>query len=431
MNILIELGAHYLNNFGDVSMFIVGLERIQALVPSATLYIHTSVPEKIKELFPQVQTIPLNGSALWYQTWFPTVSGWKRFARLGYFLKRLESWAKLRYPRGVLNLYRTWLRLRNRLGSQTERLNQMDIFISIVAKSDIFVMTGHGGLTDEFMANDKRYLSIMESFLHHKKKVFLFGVGMGPLTMPELTIPARKALSRVNFIGIREKRTIPTLLKKFGVPENRYAVTGDDALELAYKLRNTQMGSALGMNIRMASYSEVTDSLAPKLRKAFDDFSQTTPTDFLPIPISISHERISDIEAVRQLVGDEHVPPEEWNRVYDTTEDVIRQISRCRVVVTGSYHAAVFALAQGIPVVGLAKSDYYMSKFRGLLDLFDVGMEVVILDGQTIDQRLTWAIRYLWENAEALRPAILSATEAQIEAGQRAYQTAFAPYQKN
>ena len=35
------------------------------------------------------------------------------------------------------------------------------------------------------------------------------------------------------------------------------------------------------------------------------------------------------------------------------------------VEVTGSYHAGVFALAQGIPVVGLLQSAYYEQKFIG------------------------------------------------------------------
>ena len=30
-----------------------------------------------------------------------------------------------------------------------------------------------------------------------------------------------------------------------------------------------------------------------------------------------------------------------------------------RLVITGSYHAGVFALAQGVPVLALAKSAYY------------------------------------------------------------------------
>ena len=45
---------------------------------------------------------------------------------------------------------------------------------------------------------------------------------------------------------------------------------------------------------------------------------------------------------------------------------LIEQISRCRLVIVGSYHAAVFALAQGVSAIGLAGNAYYLQKFEGL-----------------------------------------------------------------
>ena len=60
-----------------------------------------------------------------------------------------------------------------------------------------------------------------------------------------------------------------------------------------------------------------------------------------------------------------------------TIDDVLTAIADCRVVVTGSYHAAVFALSMGVPAVGLAASRYYVDKFKGLADQFGPGCEVV------------------------------------------------------
>jgi polysaccharide pyruvyl transferase WcaK-like protein len=37
---------------------------------------------------------------------------------------------------------------------------------------------------------------------------------------------------------------------------------------------------------------------------------------------------------------------------------VISRISRCRITVTGSYHGAVFAPAQGISVIAIAAAQY-------------------------------------------------------------------------
>ena len=70
----------------------------------------------------------------------------------------------------------------------------------------------------------------------------------------------------------------------------------------------------------------------------------------------------------------------------------MNQIARCRVVITGSYHAGVFALSQGIPVVAIVNSDYYSSKFIGLADQFGGGVEIVDLKDKNPLQKLELAI---------------------------------------
>jgi colanic acid/amylovoran biosynthesis protein len=104
-----------------------------------------------------------------------------------------------------------------------------------------------------------------------------------------------------------------------------------------------------------------------------------------------------------------------------TPLDLVRQIRRCRVVVTGSYHAGVFALANGIPTIGLARSDYYVDKFLGLADMFRVGCEMVSLDREDAAETVRATLRRMWEDAPAIRPTILASAEAQIAAGHAAY----------
>ena len=81
-----------------------------------------------------------------------------------------------------------------------------------------------------------------------------------------------------------------------------------------------------------------------------------------------------------------------WSEPADevvTPLGVVEHISRCRAVVTGSYHAAVFALAQGIPAVGLTGSAYYDAKFAGLADQFGgSGLWIVRLDQDELPARL-------------------------------------------
>jgi colanic acid/amylovoran biosynthesis protein len=91
------------------------------------------------------------------------------------------------------------------------------------------------------------------------------------------------------------------------------------------------------------------------------------------------------------------------------------------LVVTGSYHGAVFALAQGIPAVGLAGSEYYVAKFRGLAEQFGGGCEVVGLDQPRLEARLEAAVEDGWRSMPALGPRLVRAAERQVAHGRDAY----------
>ena len=88
----------------------------------------------------------------------------------------------------------------------------------------------------------------------------------------------------------------------------------------------------------------------------------------------------------------------------------------------GSYHGAVFALAQGIPVVALSASRYYDAKLQGLADLFPGGCIVLSMDAPDLAERLAAAVAAAWDSADERRPALLAAAEQQIAASQRAYE---------
>ncbi|HTX21590.1 MAG TPA: polysaccharide pyruvyl transferase family protein [Candidatus Aquilonibacter sp.] len=123
----------------------------------------------------------------------------------------------------------------------------------------------------------------------------------------------------------------------------------------------------------------------------------------------------SDVQTLRQLLGDADAGCD-----LDTPLKVIRPISTCRVVITGSYHAAVFALAQGIPVVGFVQSAYYRDKFCGLADEFGCGCILLRGDDPEFSKKLGTAIDELWARAGELKPKLLAAAERQIAVAQTA-----------
>ena len=101
---------------------------------------------------------------------------------------------------------------------------------------------------------------------------------------------------------------------------------------------------------------------------------------------------------------------------------LIKQVACCRILVTGAYHAAVFALAQGIPVVCLTNSRYYLSKFQGLEDLFGVGCATVMLSEPDLPGKLVAAIESTWNSAEVVRLPLLHSALRQVERSRGAYQ---------
>jgi polysaccharide pyruvyl transferase WcaK-like protein len=93
-------------------------------------------------------------------------------------------------------------------------------------------------------------------------------------------------------------------------------------------------------------------------------------------------------------------------------------------MVTGAYHAGVFALAQGIPVVALTSSTYYDDKFLGLVDMFGIGLQLVRLDSIDLGEQLIQAVSAAWEGALDIRPALLASAAEQITASQRGFDRA-------
>jgi colanic acid/amylovoran biosynthesis protein len=276
-----------------------------------------------------------------------------------------------------------------------------------------------GGIADAFPEYATNLLETLALAVRCRRYVAMVGQGFGPLHIPKLVARARIVLPHIDFIGLREDRAGLPLLQSLGVASDRVMTTGDDAIEMAYRLRPNSLGDGLGINLRMADYSGVDKSMLEPLSQVLRDATRAHRAPVVPLPISrVPGE--ADIETIRYLtdVYDESFsdgPP------LGALDAVIRQVQKCRLVITGSYHAGVFALANGIPTIGLAKSTYYIDKFMGLSALFAPGCETVLLENRDFAQHLKDAITRLWNAAERFRPTLLADAARQIELGHEAY----------
>jgi colanic acid/amylovoran biosynthesis protein len=418
MRILVDNGAYDLRNMGDVAMLQVMVKRFLEQWPEAEVTVFSEAPGLLREFCPQTAPLPFAGRRLWLQG-RNVLGGLYNLApeKASSRLEGLEDHIRNRWP----GLAAWWIR--RRLKRRTIDAFPMTDFLAAVRQADIVVASGGGYLNDAFEEHAGELLDMFRFAQALGKQTALFGQGLGPIETPGLRSKARAALAGMDLITVREERTALPLLKTLGISTDNVVVTGDDAIEPAYHERPAQLGDGLGVNLRIAPYSGVGPDHVEQVRAALKTAVTAHGARVVSVPIS-RYESESDEVSVGTMLADISVEVDSGEDL-DTPLKVIRQVGRCRLVVTGSYHAGVFALAQGIPTVGLAQSVYYANKFLGLAEQFTTGCSVVDLDGDGLVERLAGAIGDAWHSAEGVRPRLLEAAERQIEDGRAAYKQFF------
>jgi colanic acid/amylovoran biosynthesis protein len=335
VRILVEPSDYVLRNAGDMAMLRIAVSRLIQKWPSALIPVLSDEPDTLKAFCPEVTPLLSAGR----QYWLGMVRVPERFPSVvrHHALELIEF------------LWRLKLRWQNRAG-----LANLLEFTNAIANADLVLVTGMGGITDAFPEYAANLLETLALAVRHRRYVAMVGQGFGPLRIPKLVARARVVLPHLNFIGIREERASLPLLLSLGVPPDRVMTTGDDAIEMVYRLRCDSLGQGLGVNLRVADYSGVDKNLLEPLRLVLRDATQAHRMPLVPLPISrVPGE--ADVEAIQYLTDMNNESLHNGSPL-GSLDAVVRQVQKCRLVIRGSYHAGVFALANGIPTIGLAKS---------------------------------------------------------------------------
>jgi colanic acid/amylovoran biosynthesis protein len=296
----------------------------------------------------------------------------------------------------------------------------VNAFLQAIEHADLFVLCGAGGFTDDTREWNIAILNTIEEAIRRNIPVVMFGQGLGPLSDADILGRARKILPKVSLITLRGGRGGLALAQSLGVNSSQILTTGDEAIELAYEAREKELGQAVGINLRVASYSNVNGAMIDMLRPVLHKFARRHNVPLIPVPIAF-HAWANDHLTIQRLLKgfDDH---SDGGITLDTPLKVIRQVGRCRIVVTGAYHAAVFAMSQGIPVVGLSASEDYTAKFLGLEDQFGLGCETVFLGASDASEGLAAAAERAWQLAEKVRLPMQESARRQIALSQGAYE---------
>jgi polysaccharide pyruvyl transferase WcaK-like protein len=325
-----------------------------------------------------------------------------------------SRWAELRDTLGFLQ--------RRRTAVQKQEADARRI-LRAVQTCDLVLATGGGYFSDSFAGHAWTLLDTLHAGIRLGKPTAILSCGFEPTGDAALTQKMLAVLPNIDLIICREALQSPDVVYSYGVNPARVMIAGDDAVELAYGMRPEALGSSLGLNLRQAAYAGIDSSSVERLRAVVQHTVTSLAAPVVAVPISLSGP--SDPDAIRQVLTGLAGEPDAGHHL-SSAPDVIRQAGQCRLVITGSYHAAVFALAQGVSVVALTASPHYRAKLSGLRAQFGGHCQIVALEREDTPATLRNAIDHSWEHADSVRPALLAAARQQLAASDAAYQRLYA-----
>ena len=412
MRIVVEPSDYVIRNTGDTAMLQIALERLAQLFPSGRIQVFTDDPACFPFRFPNVEPISTEGRRQWFDL-LRTASIDQTLPAGRPISGRVARWLLRRRPSVALGMF-------ERQGViQPAEHRAIGAFLSAVCEADLLLVTGMGGVTDAFPDYAEELLEVVRLGQARGVRTAVLGQGIGPLEDARLRQLARVVLGQLDFIALREFRAGRPLCLALGVPVERILVTGDDAIELALRHQVPGPASGIGINMRAATYADVERDMLEPVRRAIQEAARRWNAPLVPIPISRvpGEEDAVTIRALLAGLDDDC----DGGVALDTPKMLVEELSRCRVLVTGSYHAGVFALATGVPVVALVRSRYYEDKFHGLAAMFGVGCHVLRVDDSHLEQRLSEAMAVLWDSTDQLRSVLVAAAKRQVADSQAAF----------
>ncbi len=388
MNILIENSGYHLRNLGDVAMLQAACAVIKRIQPEAQLQVFTTAPDRLLQLCPGVEALAPSGQAAWQAAkYFPIPRRCLPLA-LQEWIFRKEKDFKYAQPIRALGV------LSKRADYQAHHAAKVEAWIAAIEGADAVIVTGGGFFTDAFGSHLEGLLHTLCWARAKKRMTAFFGQGLGPLDDPRLRRLGGVALREADLVTLRENRQGLALGTELQCETQNWLTTGDDAFALLTSVpANPAQGQSIGINLRVADYSAISSGATAQLAEALEAVRVNYDATWMPLPVDLCPDCGDSVKTLSLL------KKESVSAVYqlpETPMDLFDLVGDCRVVITGSYHAAVFALARGVPVVGLAANPYYTDKFNGLAGFFPSGLRIVDHSKASVRSELLEAVTALW-----------------------------------
>ena len=410
MKILIDNGEPQFSNLGDLALLLSAYSALKSEWPEAEIFTFALKPERLREVLPDAKPVhPYDRSR------------WSGVMALGWLAESYSPFLK-----GGARMFRNIVsgRLISRLidlapGECRSKGLEFARFARFLEEIDLYVWAGGGYLADHFGSLATQFANTLEYMANKGVPSVAFGLGIGPLDRQRIATSVKGSMQNLCFIGLRDGLS-KRLLQKWLLPESKLCVTGDDAITLAFPHKPSQIGQNLGISLRATYYSGLSEAHFQSISHVIRAFCGKHCAGLASIPIARQ-----DLATNRSVGNDER----RFTEPEFTVEAVLKNVSSCRAVVTGSYHAAVFALSMGVSVVAIAATDYYRQKFAGLKEQFGGLFEILSFDASSglpiFAEFLARLVEDAWHTTPDRQAALIQKAEAQIATGQAFRQRVF------
>jgi len=400
--VLVVPGSYVFDNVGDVVMAQVAVARLREALPGADLRLYAASQELL-DANDLADTRAVSDRP-WF-VWSAAVERWRRRAPGGALLALPDE-----HPRRFLRLAR--------LGRLVSDPAAAAAFLDEVAQADLVVLPGQGAMRDGSDRRTLRYATLALVARAFAVPVVAVGQGIGPLDDPRLADRIGVALRTFHGLGVRDPGPSAETVAGLGIDPARWRVTGDDAIEAVVgRGALPAPDDRIGVSLRNNRAAAVPADLPAAVGRSIGASRPGARVELVSMMEKAARGGVSDSAF---LAG---VDPGAASAVvgHEARADVaLDALASCRVVISGTYHAAVFAQSLGIPVICLAATPYYVQKLQGVLAQFgDVGGTLLDPNDPAFERDLAAAIDRWWDGSDEVGEQLRTDAAAQAAGARR------------
>ncbi|WOP19684.1 polysaccharide pyruvyl transferase family protein [Raineyella sp. LH-20] len=296
------------------------------------------------------------------------------------------------------------------------------------------VLAGSGAICDDYAVHGVFGWSLAVEYARAQGVPILFiGEGIGPLADDRVRQVAARMLCAAERVGVRSCSSA-TCAEEVGVPAAKLVVTPDWAIPLkpspevrlaALNHVNALSGGKpfVGVSFHRRGYG--SGRRLKELAVFLDDVSRCADASgatviFVP---NMTGHGYSDDRKTADLLLRRCTPATRKNvqvwRHRGNPQLVRAALGLGMCLFTTRYHPMVFALSEGVPVIGLSYDEYYDAKLEGISSLFGVNDAVFRVDRLPMAETLLKAAAT--EKVLRMRPSEISSITSPLESFVRAH----------